>query len=553
MAVTIRNNFVNYKDATSANYTSIPILAQESVDDGVQAIEDATTEALTALNTKMTTAYNTLNNIEHYADLESLNDKFTGYTENKQYITSVMGTEGKYWNTDDTPALTTITSDNSGVAITAITVPAGTYTAVYMTNNSRIRLQDPSNTKINSLDTLFPATNGVRTITINYPATFYFNTTPARFNAGQVKFINGDVRNNLPADSTEGVYNNTFMEFNAVKDDITVMPGQINSLQLRQNANTLITVGHKGGNAILAPNASKAACIIAKKMGINKVEIDVLKAADGTYVCFHGTTMTTVKTNEDNSVYTLEGYKVYVNDNTYYYLNDSVIYTLDGTATELSIDTLTAANCASIDLTVIPYSIFKYFSFGWNYGNEYINSPILTFEEWIRLIKILGMSCCIDLKTSDGNTYIDLATIINKYRMGPYVEFMQCSVAYAPTLINLIPGVRISRPASSINETFFSDWETYSQTTPITIRFNAYSLYHDVEASLTVLNQVKAHPQYILRGSTAVVDTEATPNESYKTGAALAPYVRKCVELGFDEMLLDNYTILDAYNDYLNI
>jgi len=50
-----------------------------------------------------------------------------------------------------------------------------------------------------------------------------------------------------------------------------------------------------------------------------------------------------------------------------------------------------------------------------------------------------------------------------------------------------------------------------------------------------------------------VVDTEATPSESYKTGAALAPYVRKCVELGFDEMLLDDYTILDAYTDYLKI
>lgn len=162
---------------------------------------------------------------------------------------------------------------------------------------------------------------------------------------------------------------------------------------------TVRSIAHRG-EPIDAPQCTKPAYIAAKKRGFNIAENDLFNSADGTLVMWHDANLARLGYNLKD----ICGYSLYTDGTNVYYFDTTtaILYTYD-TANGYKVnntDVFTLSEMLSANYSVqdLPIEVLKRIDFGAYMGEEFAGTQILTFAEWVKLCKWLGMEIYIDKK-----------------------------------------------------------------------------------------------------------------------------------------------------------
>lgn len=198
---------------------------------------------------------------------------------------------------------------------------------------------------------------------------------------------------------------------------------------------TVLNIAHRG-NCIDFPQNTAPAYISAKKLGFDAGENDLQKTIDGNFVVWHNMNLGVLNVTQSGaSVSTwglidLEGYQMFTDGVSYYWYDDAngTLYTYDennGYA-ESSVNVASLTRCNGDNYTSVynpsgsavslPLSILKRIDFGAWRG--FPGTSVLTFEEWICLMKRLGMDAHVDkMGTYTEDEWALLMGIVRKYGM----------------------------------------------------------------------------------------------------------------------------------------
>lgn len=218
--------------------------------------------------------------------------------------------------------------------------------------------------------------------------------------------------------------------------DSPVIPTPLTSL-------TVKSIAHRG-DILLAPQNTAPSYIIARKEGHTIGENDVWVSSDGEYVMEHDTSLSRLGNLVD-----INGYEMYTNGSTIYYYDadnsNLYTYTTDYVASSVDVATLTRCSGANYAVTDLPLAVLKRIDFGVYKGDQFKGTQILTFDEWILLMKQLGMDAYIDHKIGYTVPVVTaLANIVKKYGMLDHVSWIGVPAADTIEAIRSIdPNARI--------------------------------------------------------------------------------------------------------------
>ena len=162
---------------------------------------------------------------------------------------------------------------------------------------------------------------------------------------------------------------------------------------------TIRSIAHRG-EPIDSPQCTAPAYIAAKKLGFNIAENDLFISADGVLVMWHDPNLARLGTNLKD----INGYNMYSDGASVYYYDalTSVLYTYDPSAGYVAsgadVSTLSAMLGADYSVRDLPFEVLKRIDFGAYMGKEFVGTQILTFAEWVKLCKWLGLEIYIDKK-----------------------------------------------------------------------------------------------------------------------------------------------------------
>ena len=189
-------------------------------------------------------------------------------------------------------------------------------------------------------------------------------------------------------------------------------------------SSTVKTIAHRGLCNRFVTQNSRSAYIESRRMGYVCAENDIQITSDGVYVMCHETDLS----RQDNAVEDITGKRLYMDSagEWYWYdTNNQKLYTYENGGyieSGVALSSLTRAEGKSIKISQTPYSKLKRVNMGKPDDNL---EQIETFEEWIYLMKCLGMGAYVDCKmsfTADQWSY--LVNVVRKLGMLRYVTWI---------------------------------------------------------------------------------------------------------------------------------
>lgn len=186
---------------------------------------------------------------------------------------------------------------------------------------------------------------------------------------------------------------------------------------------TVRSIAHRG-EVISAPQNTAPAYIFARKRGNTIAENDVNVSSDGAYVMWHDVNFAVCGNMVD-----INGYEMYTDGTTFYYYNSEsgVLYTYNNGYVVSSVDVSTLTRCNGPNYTPesLPLSVLKRIDVGVYKDRKFQGTQILTFAEWIILMKQLGMDGYIDRKMGyTTQTITELANIVKSYGMLDHMSWI---------------------------------------------------------------------------------------------------------------------------------
>ena len=199
------------------------------------------------------------------------------------------------------------------------------------------------------------------------------------------------------------------------------------SLELQMSqpriSSTVKSIAHRG-DCINGPQNTAPAYILAKNHGHTIGENDVWNSLDNEFVMWHDTTLGICGDMVD-----INGYEIYTDGNGFYYYDAEnatlYTYTTEYVQSAVDVSTLTRANGANYSVTGLTLDVLKRIDVGVYKGEKFAGTQILTFDEWILLMKQIGMDAYIDRKIGYTTTIAtQLANIVKKYGMLDHVSWI---------------------------------------------------------------------------------------------------------------------------------
>jgi glycerophosphoryl diester phosphodiesterase len=203
---------------------------------------------------------------------------------------------------------------------------------------------------------------------------------------------------------------------------ITTVQSKINDAA-PLTSKTVKSIAHRG-DITIAPQNTAPSYILARKEGHTIAENDVWVSADGEYVMEHDTNLSRLGNLVD-----INGYEMYTDGSTFYYYDTDnsqlYTYTTDYVASSVDVATLTRCDGANYAVTGLTIAVLKRIDFGVYMGSQFKGIQILTFAEWILLMKRLGMDAYIDRKIGYTVPIVtELANIVKEYGMLDHVSWI---------------------------------------------------------------------------------------------------------------------------------
>lgn len=273
---------------------------------------------------------------------------------------------------------------------------------------------------------------------------------------------------------------------------------------------TINSIAHRG-NPIDAPQCTEPAYIAAKMQGFNIAENDLNISADGKLVMWHDETLsrlgTYLKTTNGNDMYDTNGQQ------------------------------MISANYSVRDL---PLATLKQIDFGAYMGNKFAMTQILTFDEWVKLCKTLGLKIYIDKKIKLTYSIVaEMASVIRRYGMVNHTSWVCWDLNEVSLIRNEIQNARI----------IFLDSPTESNVTSrkALLKYGAV-VFNPHTQALTEENAALALD--------AGFDVECWnvdyANYGFETKSEIFTEIIRVCELGVGGVTLDKYRVEDAILDKWN-
>ena len=208
---------------------------------------------------------------------------------------------------------------------------------------------------------------------------------------------------------------------------------------------TIRSIAHRG-EPLDSPQCTKPAYIAAKKIGFSVAENDLFNSADGALVMWHDATLARLGYNLKD----INGYFMYSDGaNVYYHdATSNVLYTHDAAngyvKSNTNISTLTAMSGANYSVQDLPLEVLKRIDFGAYMGEKYVGTQILTFAEWVKLCKWLGLEIYIDKKIALTESIVsEMAQAVIKSGMRDHASWFCWDMNEAALIRKKIPDARI--------------------------------------------------------------------------------------------------------------
>lgn len=322
---------------------------------------------------------------------------------------------------------------------------------------------------------------------------------------------------------------------------------------------TVRSIAHRG-DALIAPQNTAPAYILAKKEGFSIGENDVWFSEDGEFVMWHDVSLDRIGQNRNGSkgLVDINGYFMYTdssNPPNYYWVDDgNNVYTYDATNDEYDASTVPFSNltmCVADDYATITNTygsktykglslgVLKRLDFGVYKGNQFKGTQIQTFAEWILLMKQLGMDAYIDRKLGMTPAIAtELAEIVKKYGMKDHVSWVGVPDA------NLIEAIRV-----------------VDQTARICV------LDHPTSELIAQYTQYNTGRGFFFNGNAASGMTEASVQLGINAGFEVEAYyvdwqsatqetifntIKTALSYGVSGMTLDHYRVEDVAQNMMN-
>lgn len=218
------------------------------------------------------------------------------------------------------------------------------------------------------------------------------------------------------------------------------------NLFLKFPSNTIRTIAHRGKANNKVPENTTSAFIECRKRGFQYAENDLWITNDGHIMMWHAAHLGYPLTE----VIDITGKALYLDGNGGYYWVDkatNAVYTYSDetgyTASDVTVSALTKAVGGNMKVVETPFNVLKRIDVGAYAGEQYKGTQMLTFAEWILLMKRLGMNCYVDMKCSPTEEQWEmLVGIVRQYGMLKNVSWNVLGYAQAQILRQKDPSAR---------------------------------------------------------------------------------------------------------------
>ena len=332
----------------------------------------------------------------------------------------------------------------------------------------------------------------------------------------------------------------TFSSFSELDDftleHITNVKNKID-ISMPTISNTVRTIAHRG-DQILAPRNTAPAYIMARKRGLNIGENDVWNSSDNKYVMWHDVNLAVCGNMVD-----INGYEMYTDGSEFYYydVDNAALYTYttDYVASSVSLSSLTRCAGANYSVTDLPLAVLKRIDVGVYKGKQFKGTQIMTFAEWILLMKQLGMDAYIDRKIGYTTAIAtELANIVKEYGMLDHVSWLG-----VPTT-ELIQAIRTVDPNARIgilehpNATSVVTYAPYN---------TGRGFFFDGNAQSGMSKEV------IQMGINAGFEVEVWYVDwEYATQSQIFTIINNAISYGVSAVTLDHYRVDEVYQYMLD-
>lgn len=235
---------------------------------------------------------------------------------------------------------------------------------------------------------------------------------------------------------------------------------------------TVKSIVHRGNCNRYVTQNSRSAYIESRKMGYTCAENDLMITADGVFVMQHEPTMA----RHGSYIEDITGKRLYADANgVWYWCNINVspqeVYTFDYNnevyvKSDVAFSSLTVVSPSSVAIKDTEYKVLKRMNMGKPEGNL---EQIMTFSEWILLMKQLGMEAYIDIKKTTppeepaftDEQWAELVGTVRKFGMLKHVTWL-VSWGEWDILRSLDPSARFGITAT-LNEAHIEMLSSYTQ------------------------------------------------------------------------------------------
>lgn len=299
-------------------------------------------------------------------------------------------------------------------------------------------------------------------------------------------------------------------------------------------SSTVKSIAHRG-DCINGPRNTAPAYILAKNHGHTIAENDVWNSLDNEFVMWHDTTLGICGDMVD-----INGYDIYTDGDIFYYYDTgtSSLYTYNNEYVPSLVDvsTLTRANGSNYSVTTLTLDVLKRIDVGVYKGAKFAGTQILTFDEWILLMKQLGMDAYIDRKIGYTTSIVtQLANIVKKYGMLDHVSWVGVpDVSLIEAIRAVDPSARIGILAHPTNENVL----TYA-------RYNTGRGFFFNGSAQSGLSE-----ESVQIGINAGYEVETyCVDYNYMTIDAAFAFIKDAISYGCSGITLDYYRVDEVYKD----